>query len=148
MGDDGPAEERPRRKIAPGEFFIDRNRATSEQFGEMLGNAGIAGPCTEKCCDAADGDARLHRGGGRWRANAGWNDFRAVGAFVQGASPCGALDLAGNGWEQVSSGLTREQARGTRGGGQDLPAEELRTTARGRRVFRSGHHNIGFRCAR
>lgn len=33
----------------------------------------------------------------------------------------------------------------------DSPAEELTTTQRGRnlsRNFRSGHHNIGFRCAR
>ena len=97
--------------------------------------------------------------------NAGWNDFRDVGSMAKGASPYGVLDMAGNGWEWVSSAyspypyntadgredLTREQVRGTRGGGQDSPAEELRTTERGRRLsrnFRSGHHNIGFRCAR
>jgi iron(II)-dependent oxidoreductase len=41
--------------------------------------------------------------------------------------------------------------RGTRGGGHDSPPAELTTTQRGRnlsRNFRSGHHNIGFRCAR
>jgi formylglycine-generating enzyme required for sulfatase activity len=97
--------------------------------------------------------------------NAGWNDFRDVGSLARGASPYGVLDMAGNGWEWVSSSylpypydssdgredLTREQVRGTRGGGQDSTVEELRTTERGRRVsrnFRSGHHNIGFRCAR
>jgi formylglycine-generating enzyme required for sulfatase activity len=96
---------------------------------------------------------------------AGWKVFRAVGSFPKGASPFGVLDLAGNGWEWISSAylpypydasdgredLTREQVRGTRGGGQDSAADELTTTERGRRVsrnFRSGHHNIGFRCAR
>jgi hypothetical protein len=41
--------------------------------------------------------------------------------------------------------------RGTRGGGHDSPAEEITTTQRGRNLSRnpaSGHHNIGFRCAK
>jgi len=97
--------------------------------------------------------------------NAAWNDFRDVGSLTKGVSPYGVLDMAGNGWEWVSSAylpypyhaadgredLTREQVRGTRGGGQDSRAEELTTTHRGRQLsrnFRSGHHNIGFRCAR
>ena len=97
--------------------------------------------------------------------NRGWNDTRAVGSYPKGASPYSVLDLAGNGWEWVSSAylpypynandgredLTREHVRGTRGGGHDSSAEELTTTHRGRHVsrnFRSGHHNIGFRCAR
>ena len=97
--------------------------------------------------------------------SAGWNDLRPVGSFPRGASPYGVLDLAGNGWEWVSSAylpypydaadgredLSREQVRVTRGGGHDSPAEDLTATHRGRHVsrnFRSGHHNIGFRCAR
>jgi iron(II)-dependent oxidoreductase len=96
---------------------------------------------------------------------AGWNDLRAVGSFPKGASPYGALDMAGNGWEWVSSlyrpypydaadgreDLTSTQVRGTRGGGHDVSPEELTTTQRGRRVSRNpggGHHNISFRCAR
>jgi len=223
--DDGPPDERPLHRIGLGEFFIDRNQATNEQFAEFLNSAGVEGMRGEKYYDTDDTDARIHRRGGKWRAdaghekrpvvevswfgalafcawagkrlpteaewekaargadarkfpwgdeppdqarahfNAGWNDFRDVGSFAKGASPYGVLDLAGNGWEWVSSAyraypynaadgredLTREQVRGTRGGGQDSPAEELTTTERGRRVsrnFRSGHHNIGFRCAR
>ena len=97
--------------------------------------------------------------------NAGWNDFRDVGSFPNGATPEGVFDLAGNGWEWVSSAyrsypynaadgredLSESQARVTRGGGQDSRAEELTATHRGRHVsrnFRSGHHNIGFHCAR
>jgi iron(II)-dependent oxidoreductase len=96
---------------------------------------------------------------------AGWNDLRSVGNSPKGASPYGVLDLAGNGWEWVSSAylpypydskdgredLTRLQVRVTRGGGHDSPPDELTTTHRGRQVSRNprgGHHNIGFRCAR
>lgn len=103
-------------------------------------------------------NTRAHFGGG-------WNELRLVGSFPQGASPYGALDMAGNGWEWVSSGyrpypynsrdgrevLTEEQVRGTRGGGHDAQPNELTTTQRGRGVSRNprgGHHNISFRCAR
>jgi len=96
---------------------------------------------------------------------AGWNDLRPVGGLPKGASPYGILDLAGNGWEWVSSAylpypynpkdgredLNPLQVRVTRGGGHDSPAGELTTTHRGRHVSRNprgGHHNIGFRCAR
>ena len=75
------------------------------------------------------------------------------------------LDLAGNAWEWVSSAYRpypykandgREDpkagpVRVTRGGGHDSPAEEITTTQRGRQLSRnprSGHHNIGFRCAK
>lgn len=102
--------------------------------------------------------ARAHFG-------AGWNDFRPVGSYLKGASPFGVFDMAGNGWEWVSSAylpypydakdgredLTKEQVRATRGGGHDARPEELTTSHRGQHVsrnFRSGHHNITFRCAR
>jgi iron(II)-dependent oxidoreductase len=101
----------------------------------------------------------------RAQFNAGWNQTAPVESFSKGASPYGVLDLAGNAWEWVSSAylpypynptdgredLRAGPARGTRGGGHDSPPEELTTTQRGRtlsRNFRSGHHNIGFRCAR
>jgi iron(II)-dependent oxidoreductase len=96
---------------------------------------------------------------------AGWNELKSVGSFPNGASPYGALDMAGNGWEWVSSAympypydakdgredLTREAVRATRAGGHDSRPEELTTTQRGRHVSRNprgGHHNISFRCAR
>ena len=95
----------------------------------------------------------------------GWNETALVGAHPLGASPYGALDMAGNVWEWVSSAyrpypysaddgredLTPGPVRATRGGGHDAPASELRTTERGRNLSRNpaaGHHNIGFRCAR
>ncbi|MGH7767756.1 MAG: formylglycine-generating enzyme family protein [Candidatus Binatia bacterium] len=103
--------------------------------------------------------------GSRARFNAGYNNTAPVDGFSKGASPFGVLDLSGNAWEWVSSAylpypynssdgrenLTSGPERGTRGGGHDSTAAELTTTHRGKglsRNFRSGHHNIGFRCAR
>jgi formylglycine-generating enzyme required for sulfatase activity len=99
------------------------------------------------------------------RFEGGWNETSPVGAHPLGAGPYGALDMAGNVWQWVSSAYRpypyrpddgREDAapgpvRATRAGGHDSPAFELRTTERGRTLSRNpaaGHHNIGFRCAR
>ena len=96
---------------------------------------------------------------------AGWNETAPVDAFPAGASPYGVRDMAGNAWEWVSSAYRpypyraddgREDpkpgpVRGTRGGGHDSKPDEITTTRRGRNLSRnpaSGHHNIGFRCAR
>ena len=101
----------------------------------------------------------------RARFGARYNEMAPVDGFVAGASPYGVQDMAGNAWEWVSSAYRsypydaedgREDpkagpVRGTRGGGHDSPASEITTTQRGRTLSRnpaSGHHNIGFRCAR
>lgn len=101
----------------------------------------------------------------RARFGAAYNETAPVASFPAGASPYGVLDMAGNAWEWVSSAYRpypydardgREDpaagpVRGTRGGGHDSPPEELTTTQRGKNLSRnprSGHHNIGFRCAK
>jgi formylglycine-generating enzyme required for sulfatase activity len=101
----------------------------------------------------------------RARFAARFNEMGPVDGFAAGASPYGVQDMAGNAWEWVSSayrpypyaaGDGREDleagpVRGTRGGGHDSPPTEITTTQRGRALSRnpaSGHHNIGFRCAR
>jgi formylglycine-generating enzyme required for sulfatase activity len=101
----------------------------------------------------------------RAQYEAGYNATAAVDAFPAGASPYGAREMAGNAWEWVSSAYRpypyraddgREDpkpgpVRATRGGGHDSPASEITTTQRGRNLSRnpaSGHHNIGFRCAK
>jgi formylglycine-generating enzyme required for sulfatase activity len=101
----------------------------------------------------------------RARFAAGWRGSLPVGSLPAGATPEGLLDMAGNEWEWTSSlyrpypyraddgreDPSRREERVTRGGGQDSPAEHLRTTYRGRGLSRgptAGHHNIGFRCAR
>lgn len=101
----------------------------------------------------------------RAKFSASFNETAPVDAFAAGASPYGAEGMAGNAWEWVSSAYRpypydaadgREQQaagplRGTRGGGHDSPAGEITATQRGRALSRnpaSGHHNIGFRCAK
>ena len=94
-----------------------------------------------------------------------YNETVKVDAHPAGASPYGVREMAGNIWQWVSSAyrpypyraddgresLEPGPVRGTRGGGHDSPAVEITTTQRGRNLSRnpaSGHHNIGFRCAR
>lgn len=101
----------------------------------------------------------------RAQFSAAYNETAPVGRGSAGASPYGVQDMAGNVWEWVASAYRsypyypddgREDAaagpvRGTRGGGHDSSAEEITTTQRGRNLSRnpaSGHHNIGFRCAK
>jgi iron(II)-dependent oxidoreductase len=100
----------------------------------------------------------------RAQFNARFNETVRVDRFPSGASAYGVEDLVGNAWEWVSSAyrpypydardgredLTPGPVRGTRGGGHDSGPDEITTTQRGRNLSRnprSGHHNIGFRCA-
>ena len=225
--DDGPADERPPHRVDLSHFRIDRLPVTNADFAtflEALGARGTRGGQPYRRYDDDDGDARIHRVDGRWRADtgleqhpvnevswagardycawkgkrlpteaewekaargtdgrrypwgnqapdasrarfgAGWNQTVAADALPAGASPFGALDMAGNQWEWVSSQYRAypyraddgredpdaEGVRGTRGGGHDSTPGELTTTQRGRNLSRAplaGHHNIGFRCA-
>jgi formylglycine-generating enzyme required for sulfatase activity len=123
----------------------------------------------EKAARSTDG--RLYPWGDsppdRKRAQYGarYNETAQVDRFPAGASRYGVHDLSGNAWEWVSSASrpypydpkdgredqTPGPVRGTRGGGHDSPPDEITTTQRGRNLSRnpaSGHHNIGFRCAK
>lgn len=101
----------------------------------------------------------------RAQYSARYNETAPVDGFPAGASRYGVQDLSGNAWEWLSSAyrpypydakdgredLAAGPVRGTRGGGHDSPAEEITATQRGRNLSRnpaSGHHNIGFRCAK
>lgn len=120
---------------------------------------------------ARGGDGRRYPWGDqppdRTRAQfaARYNETAPVDAFAAGASQYGVHVMAGNAWEWVSSAyrpypfdardgredLAAGPVRGTRGGGHDSPAAEITATQRGRNLSRnpaSGHHNIGFRCAK
>lgn len=96
---------------------------------------------------------------------AAYNETAPVERHSAGVSPYGVYGMAGNAWQWVASAYRpypyraddgRENpaagpVRATRGGGHDSPATEITTTQRGRTLSRnpaSGHHNIGFRCAK
>jgi len=83
-----------------------------------------------------------------------------VGSFPQGASPYGALDMAGNAWEWVDGsyvgypGTTYEQAEDfgdyfkvVRGGSWDNAAQHLRATFRQNNPPNLRSDGTGFRCA-
>ncbi len=222
---DGPDDERPAHPIRVAAFEIDRLPVTNASFAEFLNAIGTHNRAGEKLFDDDDPDARIHRQGGRWASDQGYenhpvveaswagardycawrgkrlpteaewekaargtdgrkypwgntppdrtraqfaarfNETVPVDAFPGGASPYGALGMAGKAWGWVSNAyrpypynandgredLKAGPVRATRGGGHDSPAEEITTTQRGRYLSRNpaaGHHNIGFRCAK
>lgn len=221
---DGPADERPAHSVTLPAFHIDRLPITNAEFAKFLDAVGPFNAKGERLFDADDPDARVHRVGAHWTADAGFerhpvievswlgareycawlgkrlpteaewekaargsdtrrypwgnalpdatraqfnaafNETAPVDRFSAGASASGVQDLAGNAWEWVSSAyrpypydagdgredLSPGPARGTRGGGHDSGPDEITVTQRGRNLSRnprSGHHNIGFRCA-
>lgn len=95
--------------------------------------------------------------------NSHMGDTVAVGSYPQGASPYGALDLAGNVWEWVSDWYASNYYQGSpvlnpqgpasgrdrvlRGGSWYFYNFIVRSANRGRFVPTSSYNDIGFRCA-
>ena len=106
-------------------------------------------------------DGRIYPWGSQWNsANANTKDggrgaVSEVGSYPQGASPYGALDMAGNVWEWTSSDLLSYQDRHPllpgkviRGGAFDVASNVATSTYRGVVRRDKGYEKTGFRCVR
>ncbi len=90
-------------------------------------------------------------------------DTSAVGSYPGGASPYGALDMAGNVWEWVNDwysgayyssspyanppGPDTGTYKVVRGGSWDSAWDDLRAAYRGGNTPTDSYHGVGFRCA-
>ncbi len=91
-------------------------------------------------------------------------DTTEVGRYPAGASPYGALDMAGNVWEWVEDwyqpayfahsplrdplGPDHGLGRVMKGGSWNVTAQTARVAVRGRRTPDYAYDNVGFRCVR
>jgi iron(II)-dependent oxidoreductase len=83
--DDGPADERPVHRVELSAFSIDRTEVTNAQFAAFLNARGETNSAGERLYDADDPDARIHRVGATWRADAGYDSHPAVEVTWAGA---------------------------------------------------------------
>ena len=93
-----------------------------------------------------------------WKIAAGYDDGHLdtapVASFPEGASPYGALDMAGNVWEWIGShpideeGREIEDRRWTNGGAFDSRPEITRVTYHFPTRPSDRYTNTGMRCAR
>jgi iron(II)-dependent oxidoreductase len=83
--DDGPEDERPAHLVVLRAFEIDRVQVSNADFARFLEQHGTADPQGRRYFDWDDGDARIHRRGGRWQADSGFEDHPVVEASWLGA---------------------------------------------------------------
>jgi formylglycine-generating enzyme required for sulfatase activity len=83
--DDGPADERPAHRVTVAAFEIDRRPVTNGAFARFLDAVGPTNVRGEPLFDADDADARIHRRGERWLADAGYEEHPVVEASWAGA---------------------------------------------------------------
>jgi iron(II)-dependent oxidoreductase len=113
MGSDrGLADERPAHRVTLKPFWIDRRPVTNEEFAEFLERiGGTTNSRGQRLFDWDDGDARLRRRDGRWRADAGFETHP-----VNEASWYGARDYCLAHGKRLPTEAEREfAARGAQG---------------------------------
>jgi iron(II)-dependent oxidoreductase len=79
MGSDkGLADERPPHSVTVKPFFIDRHAVTNAQFAAFLQKlGGTSNARGQHLFDWDDGDARIHKRQGQWRADPGFDNHPA-----------------------------------------------------------------------
>lgn len=106
--DDGLADERPAHRVTLGAFEIDRLPVTNAGFARFLDAVGPTNARGENLFDADDPDARIHRRGGRWIADPGYEDHPVVEASWTGArdycARAGKRLLTEAEWEHAARG--------------------------------------------
>lgn len=82
---DGLADERPRHNVTLPAFRIDRLPVTNAQFALFLDAVGERDAAGRRHYDWDDSDARIHKRGGRYVADPGFEDHPAVEPSWRGA---------------------------------------------------------------
>ena len=82
---DGPEDERPQHQVNVAEFFLDRTPVTNAQFAQFLNAKGTQAADGQRWYDIDDNDARIHRRGDKWTADAGSENHPVVEASWYGA---------------------------------------------------------------
>ena len=72
--DDGPADERPAHKVDLPAFSIGKFPVTSADFAAFLNAMGPVNSKEERLFDFDDNDARIHKRGEKWVADAGFEN--------------------------------------------------------------------------
>jgi formylglycine-generating enzyme required for sulfatase activity len=93
---EGPADERPSHSVTLAAFSIERMPVTNRQFAEFLNARGL-GPDRQQWYDPDDGDARIHRAGGKWMADKGAEQLPVVEPTWYGILPLGGQAPADRG---------------------------------------------------
>ena len=88
MGSDkGLPDERPPHAVTVAPFWIDTRPVTHAEFAAFLGTlaGGVVNARGQRLFDDDDTDARIHKHGVRWLADAGWEAKPAIEASWYGA---------------------------------------------------------------
>ena len=72
---EGPDDEKPAHEVKLAAYSIDRFPVTNAQYAEFLNSISASPKASARLYDFDDPDARIHRRGERWAADAGFENF-------------------------------------------------------------------------
>lgn len=81
----GPDDEKPAHRVYLPNYWMDRYPVTNAQFTLYLNAVGARSPTNERFYDDDDADARIHRQGGLWIADKGFENHPVVEVSWLGA---------------------------------------------------------------
>jgi formylglycine-generating enzyme required for sulfatase activity len=76
--DDGPSDEAPLHRVFVRDFWIERHKVTNAEFAAFLNTQGPLSSTGERRFDLDDADARIHRRGGGWTVDPGYDEHPVV----------------------------------------------------------------------